>query len=242
MKQFRRIMGRNCIREVLRSDPGRLVEVLTSQKDRNDQLLQELKKHKIPVKSVPKQELVRLVDSESHQGFVAAVKEKSQPTLQGFLEGAGERSLVVMLDSIYDPQNLGAIMRAGECFGIDLVVFSRNRGTDITPVATKISAGATELVPVCKVSNLAETMKAFQSEGFWVVAAECSDKSESLNTFKFPEKTLLILGSEGKGIQPLLSKKSDFHVSIPMLGKIDSLNVSQAAAVFLSSYQRSLAS
>ena len=233
-------MGRNCIAEVLKSSPQRLVEVYTSQKPHSDSLYTELKNNKIAIKHVTKKELSKMVQSESHQSYIAAVKERGQPDMNSFLEQSYDRdnSIVLMLNSIYDPQNLGAIIRAGECFGVDLVVYSKNRGADITPVTTKTSAGATELVPIVKVSNLAETMKRFQKEGFWAVCADAGEGSQSLYDMQFPEKTLLILGSEGKGIQPLLLKNCDLHVNIPMLGKIDSLNVSQAAAVFLNSYRQ----
>ena len=233
-------MGRNCITEVLKSSPKRLVEVYTSQKPHGDLLYTELKKNKVAIKHVTKKELSQMVQSESHQSYIAAVKERGQPDINSFLEKSYDRdnSIVLMLDSIYDPQNLGAIIRSGECFGVDLVIYSKNRGADITPVTTKTSAGATELVPIVKVSNLTETMKRFQKEGFCAVCADAGEGSQSLYDMQFPEKTLLILGSEGKGVQPLLLKKCNLHVNIPMLGKIDSLNVSQAAAVFLNSYRQ----
>ncbi|MBT3393629.1 MAG: 23S rRNA (guanosine(2251)-2'-O)-methyltransferase RlmB [Waddliaceae bacterium] len=237
-KNFRLIMGKNCISEVLRASPSRIVEVYTSQKS-DDALYRELIKKKIRVKEVPKRDLGSLVNSDSHQSYVAAVKERGQPALKDFLVSSrdADKNLVVMLDSIYDPQNLGAILRSCECFGVDLVIYSKNRGTDITPVATKTSAGASELVDIAKVSNLAETIRAFKKEDFWVVCAEAGEESSSLYGFDFPDKTLLVLGSEGKGIQPIISKNADFRVYIPMLGNIDSLNVSQAAAVFLNSYR-----
>lgn len=238
-RRFKLIMGRNCITEVLRATPERLVEVYTSQKPGGDSLYMELKQEGIPLKETSKKKLSEMVQSESHQSYVAAIKERNNPTIKDFLKSVQdkEKSLVLMLDSIYDPQNLGAIIRAAECFGADLVIFSKNRGTDITPVTTKTSAGATELVPICKISNLAETMKLFQQEGFWAIAADVGEKSQSIYELKFPEKTLIIVGSEGKGLQPILRKQCDFHVAIPMLGKIDSLNVSQATAVLLNSYQ-----
>lgn len=239
-RELQWIMGKNCIFEVLKKTPERIVEVYTAQKSKGDDLYAALLEHRIPIKEVSKHDLTRMVSSESHQSYVAVVKQRKEPDLRGFLEHSREkkRSVVVLLDSIYDPQNLGAIIRACECFGVDLVVFSKNRGADITPAATKTSAGATELVPILKVSNLVETLKAFQKEDFWAVAAEARPHAQSLYTFEFPKKTVLILGSEGTGIQPLLSKTCDFYLSIPMLGHIDSLNVSQAAAVMLSSYQR----
>ena len=235
-KGLQLIMGRNCISEVLAHAKERIIEVYTSQQSKGDTLYDALLKNGIRVKQVSKGDLSQMTASESHQSYVAALKEREDPNLREFLEDAKqkERSVVLLLDSIYDPQNLGAIIRAAECFGVDLVVFSKNRGADITPVATKTSVGATELVPILKISNLVEMLKTFQKEEYWAVACEAREHSQPLSTFEFPKKMVLVLGSEGKGIQPLLSKTCDFYLSIPMLGKIDSLNVSQAVAVILS--------
>ncbi|PCI94124.1 23S rRNA (guanosine(2251)-2'-O)-methyltransferase RlmB [Candidatus Aerophobetes bacterium] len=238
-RSSRFIMGRNCIYEVLNSNPDRILKVYTCQKNEDDALYTELQKNKICIKRVSKGEIAKMVNSESHQSYVASVKEIPNIHIRDFIEESQnkDQSLVLMLDSIYDPQNLGTIMRAAECFGVDLVIYSKNRGSDITPTVTKTSAGATELVPIAKVSNLADTMLAFQKADYWAGCADVGKRSKSLYEFEFPEKTLLIMGSEGEGVRPLLKKKCDFHISIPMLGQIDSLNVSQATAVLLNSYR-----
>ncbi|MCF7806061.1 MAG: 23S rRNA (guanosine(2251)-2'-O)-methyltransferase RlmB [Simkaniaceae bacterium] len=234
------VMGRNCIMEVLKATPERILQVYTSQKPGNDPLYQELQKNGIRIIDTPKARLSQLVNSDSHQSYVAAVKERPLIHIKDFINSKRDeqKSLVVMLDSIFDPQNVGAILRSCECFGADLVIYSKNRGTDITPVVSKTSAGASELVPLARVSNLVETMQALQKAGYWAVAAEISEKSESLYHFECPEKAIIIVGSEGEGVQPLLSKKCDFHLMIPMLGQIDSLNVSQATAILLNSYRQ----
>jgi 23S rRNA (guanosine2251-2'-O)-methyltransferase len=238
-KEFRLIMGKNCIREVLKYAPERIVEVYSSQKDQSDLLYSDLLEKGISIHHVSKNELFRLVQSESHQSYVAAVKERPHLNLKEFIAQSSNMStsLVVMLDSIYDPQNLGTILRASECFGVNLLVYSKNRGSDISPVVTKTSSGASEYVPIVKVSNLAETMRVFKDAGYWTVCADVGNGSQSIYNFHYPEKTLLILGSEGEGVQKIISRTSDFLVSIPMCGKINSLNVSQAAAVFLFYYR-----
>ena len=237
--KYRLIMGRNCVREVLKADPERIVEVYTSQKEEKDELLQELLRSKVKIREISRKGLDKMVASESHQSYVAAVKDRGSKSLKEFFKDFRNKSrgIVLMLDSIYDPQNMGAMLRAAECFGVDGVVYSKNRGTDVTPTVSKVSSGASELVELFRVSNLAETVRQFQAEGFWVVAAEALEGSVSLYDFDFPEKTLLIMGSEGEGVQKLLSKNSDFHVMVPMLGKIDSLNVSQATAVMISHFK-----
>lgn len=239
MKQrFRYIMGKNCLNEALDAHPEQFIEVYTCHKLDNDPLIQRFQDHGIKIVSIPRNKLNHLVDSESHQSFVAKLHEKAFIHIRDFLENVEDKksSLVLMLDSIFDPQNLGAILRTAECFGVDLVIYSKNRGTELTPVATKTSAGASELVPISQVSNLQDTVKTFQKAGFWVATTHLGENSQSLYNFEFPNKTLLIMGSEGKGVQKVLVKNADFLLSIPMLGKIDSLNVGSATAVILSHY------
>ena len=230
------IMGKNTLEELFKVSPQRLIQVYSSK--RNDPLVNALNKKNIKVNFVSKHKLSSLVHSESHQGFVAEVKERDFLSLKQFLDTPLQKSLVVMCDSITDPQNFGTILRACECFSVDAVIFSKNRNVSITPTVSKTSVGGSELVPLIPVSNLAETLKAFQKNGYLGVAANCG--KENLYSFSFPEKTLLILGSEGKGIQPLLLKKADVQLEIPMHGSIDSLNVSQATAVLLSHWRKSI--
>lgn len=233
------IIGKNCVSQVARRYPERLVSVMTSH-DKHDSLIQELSKHRIHIKSMSRKGLDDLSGSSSHQGYVAQVQPKKHLFVEDLIERAESKakSMIVMLDSIFDPQNLGAILRACECFGVDGVIISKNRGCSITPTVTKTSVGASEIVPVAQVSNLATTMQKLQKAGYWSVSTEISDKATELTEFEFPEKTLLILGSEGKGVQQLISKKADFHLYIPMQGQIDSLNVSQATAVILYSFNK----
>ncbi|NGX51466.1 MAG: 23S rRNA (guanosine-2'-O-)-methyltransferase RlmB [Chlamydiae bacterium] len=227
-------MGRHAIEEVLKATPERLLKVYSHKKD--DPLLAALQRAGVKILNIPKPKLFSLVHSESHQGFVAEVRERNFLTAKEFLLSAPEKSLVVMCDSISDPQNFGTILRASECFGVDALIFSKNRNVALTPVVSKASVGGSELVPLIQVSNLADTLKKFQKAGYFALAAELG--AENIYTFDFPEQTLLILGAEGVGIQPLLSKNADFHVEIPMYGQIDSLNVSQATAVLLSHWRR----
>ena len=231
----RKIMGKHVIEEVLSIDPKRILKVYTHKKE--DPLILKLQHAGIKTILMPKNRLLSFVQSESHQGFIAEVNEREELSLKQFLSQTFERSLVVMCDSITDPQNFGAILRACECFGVDALVFSKNRNVGLTPVVSKASVGGSELVPLIAVSNLVDTVKKFQESGYFAVAAACHNHSQNLYDFDFPSHTVLIIGSEGKGIQPLLSKKADEHLEIPMQGHIDSLNVSQATAVLLSHWQ-----
>lgn len=225
------IMGKNCLKEVLKAQPNRFKKIFTSKQD--DPILSTAKKYQIPIQYVSKPALSAIVQSNSHQGFVAHLKERDHLSIKDFLRKVGDQSLVLMCDGITDPQNFGAILRAAECFGVDGVIFSKNRGVDITPVVSKASVGASEIVPLLRVSNLAISMKAFQDRGFTAIVADVSEIAKSLETVVFPQKTLLIVGSEGSGVQPLIRRKADFSVKIPLKGQIDSLNVSQAVSILL---------
>ncbi len=231
-------MGLHAIKEVLVHAPERLIHVFAEtlkDKGRKSEIIDLCKAKNIPITFASFNALTDMVDSDSHQSFVAQVKSREFTPLKNFLQGSEEkeRCLVLMLDQIFDPQNLGALLRSAECFGVDAVVFSKNRGADLTAVATKSSCGASELIPLIRVSNLAEAVSEFQDAGFDAVTTLLNEASESLTHFKFSEKTLLILGSEGEGIQPLICKRANRSIYIPMQGHIQSLNVAQACAVLL---------
>ncbi|MFA6118905.1 MAG: 23S rRNA (guanosine(2251)-2'-O)-methyltransferase RlmB [Parachlamydiales bacterium] len=229
------IMGKNTIAEVLKYKENHIIEVFTS-KERNDPLIQEFLKKNIPIRFVNKSMLTSMVKSESHQNIVAKTKSRNYFDLKEFLNLMDKKSssVVLMLDSIYDPQNLGSILRSSECFSCDGVVFSKNRGSDITPVVTKAAAGATELLNLIKVSNLATTIDGFIEHGYSILATTLDSDAKDITSFEFTDKSLIIMGSEGEGIQPILLKKSDYKIHIPMTGKLQSLNVAQATAVILS--------
>lgn len=227
----RYVMGVHCIQELLKYAPDRILKIYTTKKGSERPFLKGVS---FQIKG--KDELTKLVSSDSHQSLIAKVKEKEVIHLKDFLQKLRqkEKSSLVLLDHIYDPQNLGAILRACECFQVDGVIWSKNRGVDITPIVAKASAGASEFVSCIRVSNLAESISLIQKEGFLTLAADVHEKAKNVLTYPFPLKTAIVMGSEGKGIQPLVLKRSDELVYIPMLGKIDSLNVSQATAVILS--------
>ncbi len=234
------IMGVNCIREVLLHASDRMIEIYLSGKDftsdKKKEILALAKEKGIVHQQISLKALESFVHSSSHQGIVAKIRDRKYFTIPEIIKKNQDkgRTCFLMLDSLFDPHNFGAVLRTAECFGIDGVIFSKNRGTDITPVAAKVSSGASEMISLIRVSNLAQSLAALQKEGYEALVADIDESAHNLNTFEFPEKTLLIMGSEGTGVQPLLVKKADQKIYIPMKGRIDSLNVSQAAAVILS--------
>lgn len=224
-------MGRHCVNEVLKTRPEH-IQTLFFFKE-NDCLAEKAGDVHVAVQRVSKRHLSSMVQSDSHQGVVARLYKRYYTQLKTFLKAPVDESCVLMCDGITDPQNFGAILRAGACFGIRAVVFSKNRNVSITPVVSKASVGGTELIPLLQVSNLTDTLKQFQQSGYTAITADVGHQSRCLSTFTFPQKSLLILGSEHRGVQPLLRRRADVSISIPLLGQIDSLNVGQAAAILL---------
>ncbi len=241
------VMGRNCVEELLRHAPERMQEawIVASSDEgasgrRRAGIETLLIDQRIPVTSLTRRELDELVDSDSHQGVVVKVVPRltlDVPTLLRRFEGLSHVRLLA-LDGVLDPHNMGAILRAAECFGVTGVVWSRNRGSPVSPVVSKVSVGASELLPLVPVSNLHRALEELKQSGFWLVGAAVGDNSTSLDTFEFPERCVVVMGSEGDGMNHLTEKTLDFRVEIPMMGQISSLNVSQATAVLLAELSR----
>ena len=231
------IMGAHAIREVLRHARDRIIAVYTAQKQ--NELVQECLNKKVPLIHHSFDALTKMVESDSHQSFVAHIKGRKFYDIQEFLEDR-ENGFVLMLDQIFDPQNFGALLRSAECFGSDGVIWSKNRGCDLTPTVAKTSCGASELLPLLRISNLANAVDQFKKAGYEIVAALADPKAEPYYQRPYESRTMLIVGSEGEGIQPLLRKKADRAIFIPMVGKIESLNVAQATSVLLSWKDRPL--
>ncbi len=228
------IMGVHPIQELLRHAPDRLIRIFAVQ-GRQKETVERAQEKRIPISFVREEELSRMVDSDSHQAMVAHVKGRKFLSVKEFLDNLGDRpATVVLLDSIMDPQNFGAILRSCDCFGVAGVVWSKNRGSDLTPIAAKTSCGASEWLPLLRVANLANAAEELIEAGFDAIATLPGEGAESLYEAKFTARTLLMLGSEGEGLQPLLRKRATRSLFIPMCGRIGSLNVAQSAAVFLS--------
>ncbi|MFW5782056.1 MAG: 23S rRNA (guanosine(2251)-2'-O)-methyltransferase RlmB [Candidatus Muiribacteriaceae bacterium] len=173
------------------------------------------------------------------QGIVGFMKDFQFADLDSFLSDERQHALVMVLDHIEDPHNLGAILRNAEVFGADLVIIPENRSVSVTPVVIKTSAGAVNHIPVCRVKNLSRVLKQLKKNDFWCYGAE-ADGDVNIYDCDFDRKCVIVLGSEGKGISRNLRDKLDFVVRIPTYGRVNSLNVSSSAAVFLSEYRRKI--
>ena len=229
------IVGRNSVMEALRSD--REIDKLIVGKGAEGSIKKILglaKDKRIPVTMADKPALDRIASGSPHQGVAAYVSSYSYCEVEDILAAAeerGEAPFVIILDNLEDPHNLGAIMRTAEACGAHGIIIPKRRSVSITEVVAKASAGAVEYMPVAKVSNIAQTIEFLKEKGVWIY--DCDMDGETYYKTDMRGAVGLVIGSEGFGISRLVKEKCDFVVSIPMIGKITSLNASNAAAVLL---------
>lgn len=230
------VSGRNAVKELLAS--GRDIDKIYIQKGEREgsvvMLVAKALERRIPIIEVERSKLDSISGVSSHQGIVALAAEQNYSTIEEIIEYAksrGEAPFVVVCDGIEDPHNLGAIIRSAECSGVHGVIIPKRRAVGLTPVVAKSSAGALEHMRVARVTNLAMTLDELKELGFWIYAADMG--GERYYDVDYSGSVAVVLGSEGFGISRLIKEKSDFTVSIPLYGKVNSMNVSCAAAVIL---------
>ena len=240
------IFGRNPVTEALKS--GRDIDKILILKGAAEGSVSKItalaKERGIPLVRTEKQALDRLTHGLNHQGVAAYVSAYSFPffaqfrirdkTIDDIIEKARQQSeepLIVILDNLEDPHNLGAIMRTAECAGAHGVIIPKRNACGLTETVAKTSAGAIEYVPCVRVSNIVRTIEDLKGRGFWIAACDVGG-AEYYNT-DLTGKLAVVIGSEGEGISRLVKENCDFTVSMPMVGKITSLNASNAAAVLL---------
>jgi 23S rRNA (guanosine2251-2'-O)-methyltransferase len=222
------IYGLNPVLEAIRSHPDRIhyVGVAREHGGKVQRVLAEAKKAGVPVRMLPAEQVDRLANRGVHNGVVADLSESGYVDFDDVIATA---AFVLILDGITDPQNLGAILRVADGFGVDLVVIPQHESVGLTPAAVKASAGASEWVQVAQVTNLARAIEALKKHEYWVYAAATGgDRPDAID---FRGKVALVLGSEGKGIRRNVLEHSDRVVTIDMQGHVDSFNVATAAAV-----------
>ncbi|MEA2319105.1 MAG: rRNA (guanosine2251-2-O)-methyltransferase, partial [Solirubrobacteraceae bacterium] len=190
-----------------------------------------LKGATVPVEVVTAEEVERRAGSDGHQGVCARVDPYPYAGAAELLRRPAP--LIVALDEVQDPQNLGAICRTAECAGADGVVICERRAAQVTPAVAKASAGAVEHLPIARVGNLADFLVAAQAAGAWVYGAEAGEGSVPYTEPDWSGGVVLVLGSEGRGLRPRVAETCDGLVSLPLLGRISSLNVGAAAAALL---------
>ncbi len=236
MDEFK-IEGRNAVTELLKSD--KTVNKLMIQKGERQGSINEIiklaKNKKIIITEVDKNKLDQLSETKHHQGVIAFVSPIEYKELDDIFELAKERNeapFILIADEIEDPHNLGALIRSAECAGCHGVIIPKRRAVAVTEVVAKTSVGATEYVPIVRVSNINETIRELKDRGVWIVGTDGSAKV----TYYDQDMTgsiAIIIGSEGRGMNKLTMENCDFLVKIPMMGKITSLNASVSGGIVL---------
>jgi 23S rRNA (guanosine2251-2'-O)-methyltransferase len=230
------LYGINPVREALRGNRKAFeLFVQTSGTDHRIAKLTALAEEQgIPVHRRERKDLERLADNPHHQGVVLRVAPFVYTDLDDFLtaRSADDALLLVVLDGIQDPQNLGALIRTAACAGVQGVVIPKDRACGITPVVEKASAGAVETVPVMQVTNLVQALERFKQAGCWVFGL-AGESGKTIYQQDYAGNLVLVIGSEGEGIRPLVRKHCDGLLAIPQYGGVSSLNASVAGGIVL---------
>lgn len=216
---------------------GRSFEYVAVLQGRGDSRIQRIvqlsRESGVPVRSLPRDQLTRLAGTAGHQGVAAVTAEKQYSDLEGILATKrGKHTFMLVLDGIEDPHNLGAILRTAEGAGVDGVVLPERRAVGVTATVVKASAGASEHLPIAKVTNIGRAIEELKSRNIWTVGLD-ERGSKTYDEIDYKMDCALVLGAEGHGLHEQIRKKCDFLVSIPMLGKVASLNVSVAGGVVM---------
>ena len=231
------IEGRNAVIEALRA--GTAIDKIYLQKGETDKTLGHIaskaRSAGAVVVEADRRKLDAMSRTHAHQGVIALCAVREYASVEDILQAAadkGEAPLLVVCDELSDPHNLGAVIRTAECAGAHGVIIPKRRSAGLTAVVAKTSAGAVAHVPVARVPNLPALLKELKEEGVWVFGA-AMDGSTPLYQADLKGPAAIVIGSEGSGLGRLVEETCDFTVSIPMFGKINSLNASAAAAVLL---------
>jgi len=225
------VSGRNNVKEILRNFneiDGVRIAYCQENFNEND-ILTLLKKRNVTIKYKNKQELDRLVKN-NHQGIILDVRDFEYNSLDEIIFNK-DRCFLVILDHIEDPHNLGAIIRTVEASGADGIILPLNRSVSVNETVMKTSVGALYNVKIASVTNLNQTIKYLKKQGFWIVGTDMD--GDDYTKINYPAKTALVIGSEGFGMTRIVKESCDFIASIPMHGKVNSLNASVAAGIMI---------
>ena len=231
------IEGRNAVIEALRA--GTAIDKIYLAKGETDKTLGHIASRArdagVVVVEADRRKLDAMSRTHAHQGVIALAAVREYVSVQSILDSAaakGEPPLLVVCDEISDPHNLGAILRTAECAGAHGVIIPKRRSAGLTAVVAKTSAGAVSYIPVARVANIPSLLKDLKKQGVWVFGT-AADGTTDLYTADLKGPAAIVIGSEGSGMTRLVSENCDFLVSIPMKGRISSLNASAAAAILL---------
>lgn len=227
------VYGKNVVKQLL-SEDKKIYEIMMAEGVKDAALEADIKAQKIPCKVMGKKKMDQLLQAQNHQGIAALIDDYKTYELEEILEGIpkGKMPLLVMLDGLEDPHNLGAILRTCDCVGVDGVIIGKHRNVKLTPTVAKVSTGAIETVKVSVVTNLAQSLKYLKKQGYWIAGAGF-ENSRDYREGQYDVPLVLVVGSEGFGMSALVEKNCDYTVRLPMEGSVSSLNASVACGILL---------
>ena len=231
MKQY--IYGKNTILEALRGEKS-VYTVYIQNNLKDNKIIELCKRKKVRFELVDKSEFIKKLGNVKHQGVMAEVKEYRYYSIDEILNSIpeGKTPLLLMLDGLEDPHNLGAILRTCDALGVVGVIIGKNRSVGLNGTVAKVSTGAIDYVKVAQVTNLTRTLEDLKKRSFWIVGCDL-DQSQDYRQVDYNLPLVIVIGSEGFGISRLVKKSCDFNVVLPMVGHVTSLNASVATAVIL---------
>lgn len=235
------VYGKNSVEAVIREGERSINKVFILNSSKNDpkfsKIIRMANDDKIPLSIVPKEKFNNILqENVNHQGVIASVSPVNFIDIYDvidILKNATHKPLIIVLDGVEDPQNVGSIIRSAEVLGADAVIIPKRRAASITGTVAKASSGAIEFIPIARVTNVTDTLNQLKEAGGWVVGAEYTEKSRMVYDVDFNMPCVLVVGSEGKGISPRVKKACDILVKIPQFGKINSLNVANALSILV---------
>jgi len=232
------LYGIHSVEAALTHDPDNILELYIEADSHNvrlKELSERAREHGLKPHARPREALDRMTGGARHQGAVAryrAPPPRAEGDLAALVEGAGQAALLLVLDGITDPHNLGACLRSAEAAGVTAVVVPKDKAAGITPIVRKASAGAADRIAFFAVTNLARTLKALKQQGVWLVGLT-GDATQEIYAIDLDSPVAIVMGSEGEGMRRLTREACDFLARIPMRGAVESLNVSVATGVVL---------
>ena len=225
------IYGKNVAREKLHNN-SKINKIYLSEKFNDREILDLIRKNNIKVSFVKNYELDKKVEG-LHQGIVMEIDDVKTYSYDEIIPNIKkENPVIVMLDHLEDPHNFGAIIRTSEALGVDAIIIPTDRSVKVNSTVVKTSVGAIEYIPIIRVVNLNDTIKKLKEDGYWIIATDMDGEDYTKIDYNMP--VCIVIGNEGKGISRMVSENSDIIASIPMKGKINSLNASVSCAIVLS--------
>jgi len=229
------IYGKNVVLERLKSG-SKVSEVYFVDEIKDTKFLNKINQYlRVKPTIISKSRAIKMVgDRALHQGIIAKVGDYEYTSYLKMIEKVEKKedALILMLDGIEDPHNFGAILRTCDAIGVDAIIVGKHGNAPLSETVVKVSTGAIEYLSIVEVTNLNNTINDLKQRGFWIVGAE-ADNAQDYRELKYDMKTVLVVGSEGFGISKLVLKNCDYKIKLPMVGHVNSLNVSVATAILL---------